>query len=52
MIYYYHNDEIPLFLIMAYVKSHKESLDAKERADLRRLARMLVDTYQGKQEDV
>ena len=48
VIYYYHSDEIPLFLLTAYAKSHKESLNAAEKAELRWLARVLVGTYRGK----
>ncbi len=48
VIYYYHSDEIPLFLLMAYAKSHKRSLNAAEKAELRWLARVLVGTYRGK----
>ncbi len=52
VIYYYHSEEIPLFLLLAYAKSHKESLDATEKAELRRLTGELVDTYRGKRDHV
>ena len=50
IIYYYHNDEIPLFLLTVYPKSRKQSLTAGEKARLRELARAIVATYRGRRE--
>ncbi len=45
VIYYYHNDEIPLFLLTVYTKASKQSLTAKEKTELRKLAQSIVSTY-------
>lgn len=45
VIYYYHSDEVPLFLLMAYAKSRKGSLTAAEKNKLRELARRIVEQY-------
>ncbi len=51
VIYYYHSDEVPLFLLSAYPKARKDSLGAKETAKLGELARMIVATYKGERDD-
>lgn len=48
VIYYYHNDEIPLFLLTVYVKGRKETVTAREKSKLRELARAIVETYRRK----
>ena len=48
VIYYYHNDKIPLFLLTVYVKSRKETVTAQEKSKLRELARAIVETYRRK----
>lgn len=45
VIYYYHSDEVPLFLLMAYAKSKKGSLNAAEKNQLRKLARQIAEHY-------
>lgn len=45
VVYYYHSDEIPLFLLTVYAKARKETLAAREKAELRELARMIVSHY-------
>ncbi len=50
VIYYYHNAEIPLFLLTVYAKSRKQSLTGEEKARLRELARAIVATYRRRRE--
>jgi hypothetical protein len=42
VIYYYHNEGIPLYLLTLYGKSEKDNLSAGERNDLAKLVRLLV----------
>ncbi len=51
VIYFYYDDSIPLFLMTVYPKADKASLSAKELAELRRLAEMIVNTYKGGSDD-
>jgi hypothetical protein len=45
VIYYYHDNQIPLFLLTAYAKAQKEDLSAKEKTAMRRLVKEIVKTY-------
>ena len=45
VIYYYHNDRLPLFLLTVYGKGEKADLTAAERNDFKGLVRVLIDTY-------
>jgi len=45
VIYYYHDDQIPLFLLSVYRKGRKDTLTAQEKATLRELARRIVAVY-------
>ena len=42
VIYYYHNEGIPLYLLTLYGKSEKDNLSAGERNDLTKFVRLLV----------
>ena len=48
VIYYYHNDHYPLFLLTAFKKGEKPNLTKKERNELAKLTRVLIETYGGK----
>jgi len=49
VIYYFHNEAYPLFLLTVYAKSRKANLSKTERNDLRKLVPLLVKTcHQGK----
>lgn len=48
VIYFYHNDSIPIFLLTAYPKSVKDNLSAEDCNELRKLTKKLVDTYRSK----
>ena len=45
VIYYYHNANMPLFLLSLFGKSEKGNLDKAERNDLARLTKILVKNY-------
>jgi hypothetical protein len=45
VIYYYHDDRIPLFLLTAYVKAHKTDLSPAEKTAMKRLGAEIVATY-------
>jgi len=45
VIYYYHNDRVPLFLLTIYGKGKKDNLSQAERNALAKLAKLLVETY-------
>lgn len=42
VIYFYHNEGMPLYLLTLYGKSEKENLSAGERNDLSKLVSLLV----------
>jgi len=48
VIYYYHNERLPLFLLTAYPKSEKANLSKAERNAMKRLVRILVAEYPGR----
>lgn len=45
IIYYYHNETMPLFLLFMYAKNQKESLSAKEAVKLKVLVNRLKNIY-------
>jgi hypothetical protein len=45
VIYHFHNEAIPLFLLTAYGKNQKANLTKAERNEFRRLIPLLVKTY-------
>jgi hypothetical protein len=45
VIYYYHNERLPLFLLAAYGKSEKANLNKAERNAMKRLIPILVAGY-------
>jgi hypothetical protein len=42
VIYYYHNDRLPVFLLSAYAKNRKANLSNAERNAMKRLISVLV----------
>jgi hypothetical protein len=45
VIYYWHNERLPLFLLAAYGKSEKANLSKAERNSMKRLVPILVAGY-------
>ncbi len=45
IIYFFHNLDMPLFALTAFAKNERADLSQKDRNDLRRLTRILVETY-------
>ena len=45
VIYYYHNETIPLFLLTAFGKNEKANLSKAERNDLAALTKLLQSNY-------
>ncbi len=48
VIYYYYNDNYPLFIITAFKKGNKANLSKEERNELAKLVGILIKTYGGK----
>lgn len=46
VIYFFYNENIPLFLLTVFAKNEKENLSKAERNELAVLTRLLVETYQ------
>ena len=46
VIYYYHDDRYPLFLLTLFGKSEKSNISKAERNILAKLAKQLLTTYQ------
>jgi hypothetical protein len=48
VIYYFHNERYPLFLLTVFGKSEKANLSQAERNELAKLTRLLIESYEGK----
>jgi mRNA-degrading endonuclease RelE of RelBE toxin-antitoxin system len=48
VIYYWHNERLPLFLLAAYGKNEKANLSKAERNSMKRLVPILVAGYPAK----
>lgn len=46
IIYYYHDQNMPIFLFTAYKKNQKENLTAGEKILLRKIIKMIVAEYE------
>ena len=45
VIYYFHNETFPLFLLTLYAKNQKTNLTKSERQEFKKLVPLLVKTY-------
>ncbi len=45
IIYYYHNEEVPLFLLTMFSKNERVNISSSEKKDLSKLVKILVDNY-------
>jgi len=50
VIYYFHNDAMPLFLIVVFAKNEMENIGFAARNALRRMVDELVDSYAGRKQ--
>jgi len=48
VIYYYHDQDIPIFLFTAYKKNQKDNITAIEKGILKKIINLIVQTYKGK----
>lgn len=48
VIYYFHSERIPLYLLTIFAKNERADLNQKERNDLARLVEVLIETALGK----
>jgi hypothetical protein len=51
LIYYYHNEQIPVFLLSVYAKNHKANLTQAERNVMKSLVPALIAGYLRKREE-
>lgn len=49
IIYYFHNERLPVFLLAAYGKNEKANLSMAERNAMKRLVPILVESYAAKE---
>lgn len=45
VVYYYHSEAMPLFVLTAYAKNERANITQADRNDFRRLTTLLVETY-------
>lgn len=45
VIYFYHNANLPLFLLTAYAKNVRADLSQSDRNEFRQLTKLLVENY-------
>ena len=45
VVYFYHNSDVPLFLLTIYSKTEQQDLSQKDRNDFRRLTKAIVETF-------
>ncbi|HEX4044448.1 MAG TPA: type II toxin-antitoxin system RelE/ParE family toxin [Gammaproteobacteria bacterium] len=45
VIYYYHNDNMPIFLFTAYAKNERANLTSQEKKLLKKIIKSIVHTY-------
>jgi hypothetical protein len=45
VMYFYHDDGMPVFLLTAYAKNVRADLSQADRNDFRRLTKLLIESY-------
>jgi hypothetical protein len=48
VIYYFHDSNMPLFLLTAYAKNQRDDLSDDDRNTLRKLTAILIDRYKSR----
>jgi hypothetical protein len=51
VIYFYHSQEFPLFVLTAYAKNEQANLSQSDCNDFRRLTKLLIATYRRKKHE-
>jgi hypothetical protein len=51
VIYYFHSEQLPLYLLTVFGKSEKANLSKAERNELAKLVRVLVQAWSGKDDE-
>lgn len=46
VLYYYHDQTMPIFLFTAYAKNRRANISEKDKAILKKMIKQLVDIYQ------
>lgn len=46
IIYYYHDNQMPIFLFTVYPKNEKDNLTDKEKKTLDKIIKMIIETYE------
>jgi hypothetical protein len=49
VIYYFHSERLPLYLVTLFAKNERDNLTAEERNDLAKLVDILISTWEKKQ---
>lgn len=47
IIYYYHNENLPIFLFTAYAKNERVNLTSNEKKTLKKIIKTIVEIYGG-----
>jgi hypothetical protein len=47
VVYYFHGEQMPIFLLTAYAKNRKDNLSKAERNAMKQLIPLLVSSYPG-----
>lgn len=47
VVYFFYNEDIPLFLLTIFGKGEKENLSKTEQIELSKLVKLLIATYKG-----
>lgn len=47
IIYYYHNEEMPIYLFTAYKKNQRENITSDEKKMLYQVIKLIVKAYEG-----
>tara|TARA_Y100001001_G_scaffold164833_1_gene199397 strand:- start:2921 stop:3082 length:162 start_codon:yes stop_codon:yes gene_type:complete len=46
VLYYYHNQKLPIFLLTAYAKNQRANISAKDKKILKKLIKQIVLAYE------
>jgi len=52
VVYYYHSERLPVFLLSAYAKNQRSNLTQAERNSMKRLIPVLLAGYWGKKQEI